>query len=327
MIRYLFAGLAALCLATPIHAADPVVMRVSHQLPPGHHIAGVIEGFASDVAERTDGAVEVQVFPANQAFQPAENFPAVARGNIEAALSVNFQWGSTIPTMNVTLMPFAFTDLALLQDFSASPVAAFLEEELAAKGVTNLAWLFTTRMSIFTSGEKPLVVPEDFQGVKIRGLNRLVDSGLESLGAAPVAMSGSEVYQALQTGVIDAGLTDVAAAVSRKYFEVQDYGTITPLFSVFFHLYVNPDWWDDLDPAHQEAIQAAAWAAEAAALEATEAAAAEAPGFLEEAGMTLHTHSAEEQAVFAGIMRPAFEAAFREAVGEGAERILELIGQ
>jgi len=97
MIRYLFAGLAALCLATPIHAADPVVMRVSHQLPPGHHIAGVIEGFASDVAERTDGAVEVQVFPANQAFQPAENFPAVARGNIEAALSVNFQWGSATP--------------------------------------------------------------------------------------------------------------------------------------------------------------------------------------------------------------------------------------
>ena len=59
-------------------------------------------------------------------------------------------------------------------------------------------------------------------------------------------MSGSQVYQALQTGVIDAGLTDVSAAYSRKYYEVQEFGVVSPFFSVFFHIYVNPEWDDGL---------------------------------------------------------------------------------
>src|SRR5690606_1832626 len=131
-----------------------------------------------------------------------------------------------------------------VKKFPGSEAAALLEEKLLEKGVRNVAWLFTTNASIFTSSNKPLIEIEDFKGVKIRGLNKLVDEALLALGAAPAAMPGSEVYQALQTGVIDAGLTDISAAYSRKYYEVQKYGTVTPFFTVYFHLYVNPDWFD-----------------------------------------------------------------------------------
>src|SRR3546814_1497699 len=77
-------------------------------------------------------------------------------------------------------------------------------------------------------------------------LNKLFDSGLSAMGAIPVSMPGSEVYQALQTRVIDAALTGVQAASSRKFYEVQDYGAATAIFVVFDNLVVNPEWWDGL---------------------------------------------------------------------------------
>ncbi len=326
MKRFICLSLAAAIIAWSGAAwAEATVMRVSHQLPPKHHIAKLVESWAADIEARSDGSIDVQVFPANQAFKPKENFPAVARGKIEAALSVNFQWGKTIPEMNVTLKPYSFTDLALLEKFSGSPVAEFLQQKLEAKGVHNIAWLFTTRMSAYTSKGMALIKPADFKGVKIRGLNKLVDSGLVALGAAPSAMSGSQVYQALQTGVIDAGLTDISAAYSRKYYEVQDHVTVSPLFSVYFHVYVNKDWWSGLDEAQRKAIMDASAKAEAEALVITEESAGKAPGQLAEKGMKVHVHTAEEIAAMRAIMDPPFTKAFLEASGEDGQKLLDMI--
>ena len=80
----------------------------------------------------------------------------------------------------------------------------------------SVAWLYITRETIVTSGKKPIVALDDFKGVKIRGLNTLTDNALTAVGAAPSAMPGSEVYQALQSGVLDAGLTDLSAAVQPQ---------------------------------------------------------------------------------------------------------------
>ncbi len=328
MKRMFVAGLTAVSLlfAATLQAA-PTVMRVSHQLPPKHHIAKQIALWAADIEKRSGGSIDVQIFGANQAFTAKQNFPAVAQGNIEAAFSVNFQWGKTIPEMNVTLKPYSVTDLDVLRKWPGSEPARHLDALLANKGVKNVVWLFTTRMSAYTSKGKALIKPEDFRGVKIRGLNKLVDAGLVALGAAPSAMSGSKVYNALQTGVIDAGLTDISAAYSRKYYEVQDHVTVSPLFSVFFHGYVNPKWFDSLTAGQRQAIMDASATAASAALDATEASASKAPDQLRAKGMQVHVHTAAEIAAMKAVMDPAFTKAFNEAThGEGA-KLLDMIGR
>lgn len=286
------------------------VFRISHQLPPAHHIAQLLEDFAADVEARTDGVVEIQIFGASQAYNPDQHHPAVARGEIEGAIAVNFQWGNTIPEMNVVTIPYFFTDLARIEQFPGSEAASMLEAKLLEKGVRNIAWFYTTRQSIFTSSNKPLITTDDFQGVKIRGLNRLVDEGLVAAGAAPAAMPGSEVYQALQTGVIDAGLTDVSAAYSRKFFEVQEYGTVAPFFTVYFHLFVNPGWLDGLPEAEREAILAAAADAEFASIPLTETTADAAIEQLQDEGMKLHIQTPEESEAFRAVMQPPVMDAF-----------------
>jgi C4-dicarboxylate-binding protein DctP len=79
-------------LAVAAANAQTVVMRISHQVPPAHHLTKMLDGSVADVKKRTNGQVDVQVFGSEQLVKAAENFPAVARGTIEAALSVNFQW-------------------------------------------------------------------------------------------------------------------------------------------------------------------------------------------------------------------------------------------
>lgn len=306
-------------------AADPVQMRISHQLPPKHHLSPVIDAWAADIKALSGDTIDAQVFGSNQIYGAKENFPAVAKGQIEAALAVNFQWGGTIPLMNVTMMPFTFTDIDMLKKFPQSPVADFLDEKLQEKGVKNVAWLLITNLSIFTSNGKPLIKPADFEGIKIRGLNKLVDSGLREMGAAPSAMSGSEVYQALQTGVIDAGLTDLAAAYSRKYYEVQKFGSVAPYFSVFFHAYVNPKWYKDLTDAQRDAITKASIKAEAAALNATSDSLVSAPDQLREKGMDVHIMTPAEIDAIKAITLPTFEKEFMDASGDDAKKILAMI--
>ena len=306
-------------------AADSIKMRISHQLPPKHHLAPIIDTFAADIEKLSGNTIDVQVYGANQLFKPKENYPAVAKGSIEAAVSVNFQWGSTIPVMNVTLMPYSFTNLDSMAKFADSPVAQFLNSKLEAKGVKNVAWLFITNTSIFTSNDKPLIAPADFKGVKIRGLNKLIDSGLRALGAAPSAMSGSQVYQALQTGVIDAGLTDVSAAYSRKYYEVQKYGSVSPSFSVFFHIYVNPKWYAGLTDVQKDAIVKASTTAEAAALAVTRKSSAAAPDLLRGKGMKVHIMTPAEIDTIKALTLPAFKKAFMDAAGDDATKIIDML--
>ena len=322
----LLAAASALALATSA-AAQPVVMRISHQVPPAHHMTKLLESFAADVKTRTNGGVEVQLYGSEQLAKAAENFPQVARGTIEAAMSVNFQWGTTIPEMSATLIPYAMSDLERIKRFPASEARKFLDAKLEQRGVHSVAWLYITRQTIITSSKRPIVAIDDFKGVKIRGLNSMTDKGLAAAGAAPSAMPGSEVYQALQSGVLDAGLTDVSAGYSRKYYEVQKYGTVGPIFTIYFHMYANPAWWAKLKPEYRQAIEAAASRVEAEAIGVTEATADAAIRDLQGKGMTIHLQTPQEQAAWRAVMEKPVRDAFLQTAPEGGPKIIELLGR
>jgi C4-dicarboxylate-binding protein DctP len=324
MFRIFAATLVASLLAAAAASAQ-TVMRLSHQVPPAHHMSKLLESFAAEVKERTKGEVEVKIFGSEQLAKAGENFPSVARGAFEAAMSVNFQWGKTIPEMSALTIPYYFTDLEKIKKFPTSEARRFLDAKLDARGVKSVMWLYITRQSIFTSGKKPIVALDDFKGLKIRGLNALTDHALSAVGAAPSAMPGSEVYQALQSGVLDAGLTDVSAGFSRRYYEVQKFGTVAPYFSVYFHMFVNPAWWNKLPEAQRNAIMAAAAKTEADAIGVTEATADDAVKQLREKGMTIHVQTPAETKAWSTVMvKPVVDAFLKEAP-EGGAKIVELL--
>lgn len=319
--------LAALALAAGLstHAQAETVMRCSHQLPPAHHIAQAIDHWAALVKEESGGELDVQIFGANSLVDAGQNIVSVAKGEIECAFSLNFQWGKTLPIMMVTMAPFAFQDIELWRQWPGSEAAQYLEEKLLTKGVRNVVWLFQTNTAVFTSNERFLVKPEDFQGVKIRGLIPAFNASLEALGAAPSSMSGSKVYEALATGVIDAGLTDVAAAYARKYYEVQDHFVVLPLLSASFHGYLNEDWYQGLSDEAKGALVRAGEQAAAFTVDLSEQAVNEAPEQLRAKGVEVHIATPEEIAALEAVMRPVFDERFVDS--EEARELMELIGK
>nr|WP_067294012.1 TRAP transporter substrate-binding protein DctP [Marinobacterium profundum] len=324
-IQSVITGLAAFALSTSLAFAQEFTMRLSHQFPPSHHTAQRLEQFKADVAAETDGRVDVQLFGAAQLYKPSQHHAAVASGEIEAAAIINLQWGNVIPEMSVTLIPYLMSSPASQKAFIGSEAAELLDEKMREKGIRNIAWIVDTNDLIFTSSKGLLQKPDDFKGVKIRGLNKLFDSGLEALGASPVAMPGSEVYQALQTGVLDAGVTGVAAAYARKFYEVQKYGTASAIFLAFDNLVVNPKWWDGLPADVQEGIERAAEKAVQSSLITHEGVLSQDIENLVSSGMEAVVLDDAQIDELKRTMQPAVRKEFLNSVGDEGERLLALI--
>jgi C4-dicarboxylate-binding protein DctP len=313
---------AALGIAAHASAAD-YTMRISHQFPPTHHTAKALDRFAADVKAATGGKVDVQIFGAEQLFKANQNIAAVARGQVESAAIVDLSWTSTIPEMAVTTIPYLVTRVDQLKKFPASDLAALLNRKMAAKGVHNIAWLVDANNAVITSSRKPLIAPDDFKGVKIRGLSKLFDASLAAMGASPSAMPGSEVYQALQSGVLDAGITSLDAAYARRYYEVQKYGVASNLFTVHETLIVNPAWWEKLPADARKAIETAAHKAEAALLPTADGLDPAEVAKLRDKGMQVTVLTPAQVKTLEPVMQPPVTKAF-EASAPDAPKVLEM---
>lgn len=312
---FLFSGTAL--------AAD--TMRCAHQFPPTHSIGLAIDKWAKEIEAQSKGELNVEVYPANSLVSAKEVIPAVAKGDIECGFAINFGWGRTMPAMLVTTAPFAFSDMEVWKKWPTSEAAQFLENKLEDKGLKNLTWMFQTNTSVLTSNGKHIKAPADFQGIKIRGLVPPFNAGLEKMGASPVSMSGGDVYQALSTGVIDAAITDIAAAVSRKYYEVQDHMTVLPIISVYAHGFANPRWYNTLSAENRRVLDEAGLKASEWAIELSSEAMGQAPDQLREKGVNLHFASPEEQKAIAEVMLPAFNESFSRWAGDDTDELIELI--
>jgi len=322
-LRTGLSGACALGLSAAALAAD-YTMRLSHQFPPAHHSAKNLEQFAADVKAATHGRVEVQIFGSAQLFKPNQNHAAVASGKIEAASITGFSLGGAIPEMNVTLIPYLMTSLDKMRKFPGSEAAKLLDAKMADKGLKNLGWMVDASDGIFTSAKAPLLKPEDFKGVKIRGLSKLFDTGLAAMGASPSAMPGSEVYQALQTGVIDAGFTGVAAAYERKYYEVQKYGVASNIILAHDVLFVNPEWWGKLPAELRADIEGAAHKAEQRSIPASAEIPAADVKNLRDAGMNVTVLTPAQQKAMSDAMQPAVLKAFL-ASSPDAAKLIDLV--
>jgi len=321
VLKFFAAALAA-TIAVPAYAAD-VTMRMSHQLPPTHYVAVALEDWGKEIEKATGDTIDVQIFPASQAFKPEQVFPAVARGEIEVGMTTTFQWGNTLPEMNALTIPYLPNTTEKARKLAGSPAAALLKEKMRNLGVQNIAWLFMGNANFYTSNEKPLINVEDFKGLKMRGLSKISDAGLSAAGASPVTMPASELYQALQTGIVNGAAGDYLGAYARKLHEVQKFGTVAAASAVFNHIFVNPDWWDGLSDEQRKAITEATARLQDSMVEKNEAVVAKANADLESA-MNVHHQTEAEAKAWADVMRPPSEKVFLQST-PGGQKLIDLL--
>lgn len=297
-----------LLLGASAQAQEPIVIKFSHvaavDTPKGQAAAL----FKKRAEERTKGRVRVDVYPNSMLFKDKEELEALQIGSVQMLAPVPGKFGPAgIKEFEVFDLPYMFPNEAGLHRVTRGPLGASLLKKLEPRGFLGLSyWDAGFRI---LSANRPVHVPDDAKGLKIRISSSKVNQAIfKSIGAIPQTMAFSEVYQALQTGVVDGADGNMPNLYTQKQFEVQKHVTMTNHTFSGYVVVVNKAFWDklpadirtELNAAMKEATEYNDKVAEEDNLKAV--AAIKASG-----KTTIYTPTPEEKALWVKAMAPVQE--------------------
>ncbi len=207
------------------------------------------EYFAKIVKERSGGNIEVQVFPNSELYKDGEEIEALQQGAIHFIAPGTDKIGVLEPAWEAPVLPGIFLSAQAGDKFvePGNPVAKELMDKLRPKGMVGLGvWL--NGFKHFTSSKRALINPDDFKGQKFRTSGKPDEEFAKALGASAQVMAFSEVFGALQQGVVDGQFNSWSNILTQKFHEVQKYGTISRGGVILVYaVATNAKWWDSLD--------------------------------------------------------------------------------
>ncbi len=221
--------LAAMAFVPGSDAVAGTVLRLAHAHSATESIIGPSATlFADNVKKYTDGKVEVQVFHSGQlGSDEREMTESVRLGVIDMAIVASAPVTAFSSSLTLVDLPFLFENHAHAIRVLDGPVGDKLKQDLEPKGIVILEFWSAGIRNVFTTN-KPIQAPDDLKGMKIRVMPSPVYlDTFKALGALPVAMSSSELYSALQMGVVEAGENDPASVMTWKWVEVIKNYSIT----------------------------------------------------------------------------------------------------
>lgn len=245
-------------LSVPLLAAAETI-KYGLIAPP---VAGDIHGaeaLAAYVKEKTNGRIEISVFPSGQLGSERSMASQVQSGSLQMATITTGVLMNFAPQVAVLDMPFLFPDRKTAYATLADPeVQEKVFSYLKPKGLVGIGW-GENNFRDFSNTKRPVRRPEDLKGLKIRVMNSpLYIDTFEALGASPVAIPFPEVYSALQTGVIDGQDNPFLLSAQVKFLEVTKYETKTHHSLTELITVVNQDYWDSLSKDDQKIFREAA---------------------------------------------------------------------
>jgi len=244
----LLVALSALLLALPAVAQQPIVIKFSHVVAVDTPKGKAAERFKKLAEERTQGRVKVEVYPNSQLYKDGEEMDALQLGSVQMLAPSVAKFGPLgAREFEVFDLPYIFDSFAELHKVTEGPVGKQLFDKLQTKGITGLAFWDNGFKDM--SANKPLKLPTDCKGLKMRiQSSKVLDAEMRALGAIPQVMAFSEVYQALQTGVVDGTENPPSNFYTQKMNEVQKYLTLTDHGVIEYAVIVNKKFWDGLPP-------------------------------------------------------------------------------
>jgi len=238
---------AAVALAGGAALADePIVIKFSHVVAPDTPKGEGADKFKELAEKYTNGKVRIEVYPNSQLYKDKEEVEALQLGAVQMLAPSLAKFGPLgVKEFEVFDLPYIVPDKAALRRVTDGPLGRSLFRKLESKGITGLAY-WENGFKIM-SANKPLRLPADFQGLKMRiQSSKVLEAQFKALGAQPQVMAFSDVYQAMETGVVDGSENTPSNMWSQKHFEVQKYATLSNHGYNGYAVIVNKKFWDGL---------------------------------------------------------------------------------
>jgi C4-dicarboxylate-binding protein DctP len=238
--------LSALALGTPALAQSPIVIKFSHVVAPDTPKGKGAEKFKELAEKYTGGKVKVEVYPNSQLYKDKEEVEALQLGAVQMLAPSLAKFGPLgVREFEVFDLPFILPNKAALRKVTDGALGKKLFAKLETKGITGLGY-WDNGFKIM-SANKPLRTPDDFRGLKMRiQSSKVLEAQMRALGAIPQVMAFSEVYQALQTGVVDGAENTASNIYTQKHHEVQKFGTLSDHGYIGYAVITNKKFWDGL---------------------------------------------------------------------------------
>ncbi len=238
----------ALVFSAAAQGQTPIVIKFSHVVandtPKGE---GALR-FKELAEERTKGRVKVEVYPNSTLYKDKEELEALQLGAVQMLAPSLAKFGPLgVKEFEVFDLPYIFPDKAVLNRVTEGPVGKSLFAKLDAKNIVGLAY-WDNGFKVMTSN-RPMHNPSDMKGLKVRiQSSKVLDAQMRALGANPQVMAFSDVYQALQTGVVDGSENTSSNVYTQRHHEVQKHLTVSNHGYIGYAVIVNKPFWQGLPP-------------------------------------------------------------------------------
>jgi len=273
VVKYASLMTAGMMLSSSILAAEQ--LRVAGNFPTDHSVSRAMEKFKEYVETESEGEIEVDLFPAMQLGGATENVDQVRSGSIFAVFTSIAYFSRTVPDYEAVSLPFLFDSREQAFTVMDGPVGEHLDEKMSELGFVNLGYGELGFRHV-TNNLRPITAVEDFEDMRIRlQPNEVHLQTFRELGANPVSMDVSELYSALQQGVLDAQENPYNIIASRRFHEVQDHLSDSGHFYDFINAVANKRSYEALSDEHRALVdegmqEAMMWQRNAAAEEEEE---------------------------------------------------------
>jgi C4-dicarboxylate-binding protein DctP len=253
----LVVAVSAVFAAAGVSAQQPIVIKFSHVVAVDTPKGKAADYFKKLAEERTKGKVKVEVFPNSSLFKDGEEMEAVQLGSVQMLAPSLAKFGPLgVREFEVFDLPYIFDDYNELHKVTQGPVGAGLLKKLESKGIIGLAYWDNGFKDM--SANKPIRVPADYKGLKMRiQSSKVLGDEMKALGSIPQVMAFSEVYQALQTGVVDGTENPPSNFYTQKMQEVQKFLALTDHGYLGYAVIVNKKFWDGLPADVRTALEGA----------------------------------------------------------------------
>src|SRR5471032_445752 len=251
------ASVAVLALIGPASAQSPIVIKFSHVVASDTPKGKAADKFKELAEKYTAGKVKVEIYPNSTLYKDKEELEALQLGAVQMLAPSNSKFGPIgVKEFEVFDLPYILPNKAALRKVTDGPIGDRLLKLLDAKGMVGLAYWDNGFKQM--TANKPLHVPADYKGLKFRiQSSKVLEAQFRALGATPQVMAFSEVYQALQTGVVDGQENTASNIYSQKMHEVQKFMTMTDNGYIGYVVVVNKKFWDDLPADIRDQVQKA----------------------------------------------------------------------
>lgn len=239
---------------TPTFQKGEYILKFSHVVSPNTPKGKAADFFEKRLEELSQNRIDVQIYPSSQLYKDESVLKALMLDSVQMAAPSFSKFGKIVPQLALFDLPFLFKDMDHLHKVQDGPVGEKLKNMVSSKGYIALNF-WDNHFKQLSSSKNALIKPTDAVGQKFRIMSsKVLEEQFNVIGAYPQMMPFSEVYSALQQGVIDGEENTISNIYTKKFHEVQKYLTITNHGYLGYLVVMSEKFWNNLPKNLQKLV-------------------------------------------------------------------------